>query len=67
MKLHDLECTLVHETAIGEDDTGAILVTVDGKLKAWLPKKAIEIERKPGSNTIIVTAPESLLVDKELV
>jgi hypothetical protein len=61
MKLHDLECKLVHETE------AAVLVTVDDKHKAWLPKSAIEIERKPGSNTIIVTAPESLLVDKELV
>jgi len=61
VKLHDLECQLIHETE------NAVLVTADGAHKAWLPKSAIEIERKPGSNRVIITAPESLLVDKELV
>jgi predicted molibdopterin-dependent oxidoreductase YjgC len=61
MKLYDLECKLVHETE------HAVLVTVDDKHKAWLPKAAIEVERKPGSNRVIITAPESLLIDKELV
>lgn len=61
MKLHDLECELIHET------DAAVLVTVDGEHKAWLPKSAVEVERKPGSNMVIVSAPESLLVDKELI
>ena len=61
MRLHDLECTLIFET------NDAVLVMVDGEHKAWLPKSAIEVEQKPGSNRIIITAPESLLVDKELV
>jgi len=61
LKLHDLECTLIHETA------GAGLGTVDGEHKAWLPKSAIEVERTEGSNVVVITAPEELLVDKELV
>jgi hypothetical protein len=64
MKLYDLECTLVHET------DAAILVTVDGEHKAWLPKSAIEIDRAPGGvedGNIVVTAPEALLIEKLLV
>ncbi len=59
MKLHDLECMLVHETE------RAVLVTVDGKHKAWLPRSAIEIDSSSGCT--IVTAPEALLIEKELV
>jgi hypothetical protein len=65
MKMHELECTLVHET----DE--AILVTVDGEYEAWLPKSAIEIDRAPGGGvedgSIVVTAPEQLLIEKLLV
>jgi hypothetical protein len=63
MKLHDLECTLVHETE------KAVLVTVDGVHKAWLPKSAIEIfyGGPLNQNRVVVTAPEALLIDKELV
>jgi hypothetical protein len=64
MKIHDLECTLIHET------DAAVLVTVDGEHKAWLPKSVIEIDRAPGGvedGNIVVSAPEALLIDKGLV
>lgn len=60
-RLYDLECMLLHETE------AAILITVDGEHKAWLPKSVVEIERRERSNTVIVTAPEALLIDKELI
>ena len=59
-KIHDLECTLVHQTE------KAVLVTVDGKHKAWLPKSLIEIEVVK-DDEVVITAPEALLVDKELL
>jgi len=61
MRLHDLECTLIHETDL------AILVTIDGEHNVWLPKSAIEIERDEDSDVVIVSAPEALLIDKELI
>lgn len=60
--LIDIELWLHHETA------AAVLVSTDSERKnaVWLPKSAIEIERRNGG-TVLVTMPERLAVEKELV
>jgi hypothetical protein len=66
--LVDLTLQLHHETWPGIADHGAVLVSDDGdKRKAvWLPKSAVEIERKPKA-IVIVTMPERLAIEKGLV
>jgi hypothetical protein len=60
--LIDISVFLHHETQ------GAVLVSDDGKLQKakWIPKSQCEIERQPGG-TVILTLPEWLAVEKELV
>lgn len=66
-QLHDLEVHLHHETKVGEEDEGAILVSLDGDRRnaVWLPKVAVEIDRL--SHPLVITAPVSLLTEKGLV
>jgi hypothetical protein len=58
--IHDITCKLKAETE------KAILVSVDGENFVWLPRSQIEIEYK-SKDTVIVTAPEWLLLDKDLI
>lgn len=64
----DLALVIHHETHPGEANLGAILVseTGDRRKAVWLPKKAIEIERK-GGVAVVVTLPERLATEKGLV
>ncbi len=66
--LIDLALVIHHETRPGEADLGAVLVseTGDRRKAVWLPKEAIEIERK-GGVTVVVTLPERLAIEKGLV
>lgn len=59
--LLDLELWLHHETA------AAVLVSADGERSkaVWLPKSAIEIERRNGG-TVLVAVPRNLAIDKGL-
>lgn len=59
--LLDIEVFLHHETA------AAVLVSDDGERSkaVWLPKSAIEIERRNGG-TILVTLPDTLAIEKGL-
>lgn len=59
-KLVDLEVELRHET------DNAILISDDGKRGIWLPKSQVEFEPVDGK-TGIVTLPEWLAIEKELV
>jgi len=65
--LIDITLIIHHETSPWSADNGAILASDDGnKARAvWLPKCAIEIERKHGH--AIVTMPERLAKDKGLI
>lgn len=67
-KMYDITLYFHHETQQGYADKGAIKVSHDGDDGAavWLPKEAIEWQMK-GPNTVHVTAPESLLIEKGLV
>jgi hypothetical protein len=58
----DIEMELHHET------DKAVLVSLDGNSKKaiWLPKSAIEIEKKKGS-VHTVSLPEKLAYDKGLI
>ena len=56
--LVDIACQIVHST----DD--AILIH-DGTRKAWLPRKAVEIEQE--DDCVIVTMPERLAHEKGLI
>ncbi len=60
--LIDISVFLHHETQ------GAVLVSDDGELQKakWIPKSQCEIERQPGG-TVILTLPEWLAIEKELV
>lgn len=64
-ELIDLELRIVRDN----DRDQAILVQLDADSpKVWLPRRAIEIEYKRGSQTIAtVTLPTSLAEEKELV
>lgn len=57
--LVDLDLNLITETK------EAILVS-DGKREAWLPKSQIEYE-PDGKGSVMVTLPEWMAVQKELV
>lgn len=59
----DVLVTLHHQTA------DAFLVSLDGvKANAvWVPKSEVEMERQPGANIWLLTAPEWLAIDKRLV
>lgn len=66
--LIDLALVLHHETHPGEANLGAIKVSETGDVRkaVWLPKQAIEIERK-GGVTVVVTLTERLATEKGLV
>lgn len=66
--LIDLALVIHHETRVGEDGQGAVLVSDDGDRRkaVWLPKAAVEIERKGGVD-VVVTLPERLAIEKGLV
>jgi hypothetical protein len=65
--LIDIAVIIHHETKPGKPDAGAILVSDGDRKKAvWLPKSAVEIERRPRGEAI-VTMPERLAIDKGLV
>lgn len=59
--LVDIEVRTVHMT------DKAILVTADEDRKVWLPFSKIEIADTGKPNRIIVTMPEQLAIEKELV
>lgn len=66
--LHKIEVQLHHETEVGSDDKGAVLVSLDGDRKraVWVPKSNCELTKQRGGLAIL-EAPEWLLVDKGLV
>lgn len=65
--LIDLAIFIHHETKAGKPGEGAILVSDEGERQRadWLPKSAVEIERKINATT--VTMPECLAIEKGLV
>ena len=66
-RLYDLKLFFHAETKQDEGNEGAILVSHDGdKEKAvWLPKSQVEWQ-KQSPVTVLVTAPEWLVIDKGL-
>lgn len=60
--LVDLDVIIHHETKL------AIFVSDNGDVEkaVWLPKAAIEIERKKGDNAMIIL-PERMAIDKGLI
>lgn len=59
--LVDIEVRKIHSTE------AAILVTADDEKKIWLPLSQIEIADTGKPNRIIVTMPEALALEKELI
>ncbi len=66
--LIDIAVVIHHETKPGFENEGAVLVSDDGEREGavWLPKSAIEIERKPRA-AAVVTMPEKLALEKGLI
>jgi len=48
-------------------ETDRAILFFDGKKEIWLPKSQIEDLEERGKGVIIVTIPEWLAVDKELI
>lgn len=64
-RLADISCTEVHRTYHPNGETKAIKID-DGRREAWLPFNLIEIEKQK-DGTLIVTLPEKLAQEKELI
>jgi len=66
--LYDVMVHLHFETSPGQEDEGAIRVSLNGndKQAVWIPKAACQFEKK-GKNLAVVTASERLLTEKGLV
>jgi len=62
-ELVDLTMRLHHQT------DKAVLVSLDGEREhaVWLPKSAVELDFAAQPGLCIVTLPEQLAIDKELV
>lgn len=60
-KLFDITVLVHHET------DRAWLVSDDGDKKVWIPKSLAECEKNGDSGTWVLTAPEWILKDKELI
>lgn len=67
-RLHDLELYLHHETQPGDDEHGAIKVSLEGEddEAVWLPKSACQVEHK-SDRIVVVTAQERLFFEKGLI
>lgn len=59
--LVDIEVRSIHMTE------RAILVTADDETQVWLPFSKIEIASTGIPNRIVVTMPEELALEKELI
>lgn len=66
--LQDIEVWLHHTTKPDLEDEGAYLVSLDHQNKCWIPKVACSLEIKDvRTGRAILTAPESLLLEKGLI
>lgn len=60
--LVDINVKLLHKTE------SAILITLDGETKIWLPRSLIEFEEdKEGIGWTLITLPEWLALEKGLI
>lgn len=67
-ELVDLELVIEHETQVGEEDKGAILVKNLKDANVWLPKSLVQFELlSRRSRTYTVTLPLWLAEKRELV